>query len=213
MPKRCLNDDQRRNKTIDYSLTAVEEQQLRGLAKAADIRFTEYLRQTVLKADLTDERPMSRLRCSPGSGGNRKALCFTFAEREKVRCKASAAKFPNVSDYIYRALMQLLETPNGTKPKSPKVALDRALNPSQSVSPNRIAEMEAANLQLVLKLDRLNQEINKIGVNVNQLAHKANAGRLLPGMWENANTELAKVASKAHSVLDEVATAHVSNRS
>lgn len=38
--------------------------------------------------------------------------------------------------------------------------------------------------------DALIWELNRIGVNINQLAHAANVGRTLPNLWETAAQEL-----------------------
>jgi len=214
-------EHERRNKAADSSLTPAECEHLAGCATAAGVRFTDYVRQIVLDADFKDSPGAGRLRSSPGGSGKRLTVWLTFAEREDVRSRSTALGL-TLADYIHRALidhsgfeadenvLRLPITPAHAKRLSRKAAAakqplaDFILKAPLEVEPSTAR----SNGEVILMLDNLLKEMNAIGVNVNQLAHKANAGRVLPGMWEATAIELKEKAKKTDQVLQKVALSY-----
>jgi len=214
-------EHERRNKPADSSLTPAFREHLQGCATSAGVRFTDYVRQIVLKADFKDCPGTSRLRSSPGQSGKRLTVWLTLAEREDVHSKATALGV-TLADYIHRALLQhsgyeadenvlrLPITPAHAKRLSQKAAAaklplaDFILKAPLEDRP----PAPGANDEVILLLDGLLKEMNAIGVNVNQLAHKANAGKVLPGMWETTAIELKEKAKRADQVLQKVALSY-----
>lgn len=222
MPRLPKTELEKRNKPSDSSLTAAERQHLEDCALAANVRFTDFVRDIVLTA--TVKISPGRLRSSPGRQGKRLTVWLTLAEREELRERATELGV-TVSDYIHHALLdhtgfepdtgvlRLSMPTKDAKRLSRRAAANKQSLPDylvkQSLGGQGTQTAKRPTSDLVMQLDNLIREMNAIGVNINQLAHQANAGKHSPSIWAYAAKELQAQTSKADEILQQVAADYV----
>lgn len=213
-------EHERRTKHAFFSFTPAELKHLAACADPATV--PDFIRQIALQP-AGDFRPAQGRQALP-AGATRKNIRVTVAENENLKTLAKNAGL-SIASFIRLAvlhqvafnadvgLVQLDLAPDVTR-RLTRQAIKRGMSLNeylihQAEARSTGGRTAAPTADLVMNLDKMVGEMNRIGVNFNQLTHSANTGRTLHNLLQQRMDEMATTQAQAEELLKQVASHYV----